>query len=112
MKNCSFASVDQCHHGSFVKTCGLRPVKLEEKTILELRSQVDGNAIQTICKHHEQTLLVKFSSLMKKCCDLFNEHLTAKTKSLKIVTPHWYSKSLYLHGKVVPGQKVVPHMIH
>jgi hypothetical protein len=108
MKNCSFASVDQCHQGSFVKTCGLRSVKLEEKTILELRSQVDCDAIQTICKHHEQTLLVKFSSLIKKCADPFNEHLTAKTKSLRIVTPHWYSKSQYLHGKVVPGQKLCP----
>ena len=86
MKNHSFTVVDQCHQLIHSRKCELRTVALEEKDILELRSQVKGNAIQTICKHHEQTLLVKFSSLIKKCADPFKDHSVVKTKSLKIVT--------------------------
>lgn len=106
MKNCSFASVDQCHQVVYSKKCKLRPVDLEEKTLLELRSQVHLDSIQTICKHHEETLLVRYSSLIKKCADPFKQHLVAKTKSLRIITLDFYSRAKSLHGKVIPGQKL------
>src|ERR1043165_1388774 len=91
--------------------CQNMPIKICKiggKTISELRWQVDCDAIQTICKHHEQTLLVKFSNLIKKCADPFNEHLTAKTMSFKFVTPHLYCKSHYLHGKRYQSKSCAP----
>lgn len=108
MKNCSFASVDQCHQLTLCQIRSLRTVQLEEKALLEIRSKVPMNDILTICNHHEQLLDVQFSKFVTKCSDPFKQHMKPRTKSLRIITLDFYSKTKSLAGKVVPGQKLCP----
>ena len=107
MRNCSFASVDRCHQLTFCKKKGLRNVEEDEKTVLGLRSNLSETDIQTVCYHHEQSLILKFSSRIKKCSDPFSLHSKGSvTKSLWIVTLDFYSKTTSLKGIIIPGEKL------
>jgi hypothetical protein len=106
MKNCSFVSVGPCHQLRFCRNKGLRNVDVEEKEMLQLRSKVPFSDIKTICKHHEQLLDIQFSQWITKCSDPFKKHSTAVTRSLRIISLDYYSKTECLQGKVVPGEKL------
>ena len=63
--------------------------------------------IQTVCYHHEQSLIVSFSSHIKKCSDPFSLHLKGPvTKALKIVSLDFYSKTASIKGVLAPGEKL------
>ena len=58
-------------------------------------------------RHHEQELLVKFSTLRKKCCDPLNRHPgKERTRSLRIVGMDVYRSLVNPPKMVVPGEKI------
>ena len=107
MKNCSFSSIDRYHQLTFSRKTVLRNVEEDEKTLLGLRSDLDKADIQTICCHHEQLLDVHFSKRILMCSDPFREHLKPAKKSLKIVNLEFYNTAVFLHNKLVPGEKCI-----
>ena len=107
MRDCSFASVDRCHQLTLSKKKGLRNVEEDEKTVLGLRSNLPETDIQTVCYHHEQSLIARFSRHIKKCSDPFSLHSKGSvTKSLCTVTLDFYSKTTSLKGIIAPGEKL------
>jgi hypothetical protein len=108
MKNCSFVTVSPCHQITLTKVKGLRAVEEERKVLLNLRSKVPLQDMSTICFHHEQSLDIVFSKMIKRCADPFEQHTQPRTKSLKAVTMDFYSKLECLRGKAVPGEKLCP----
>lgn len=107
MRNCSFASVDRCHQFIFSKKKGLRNVEEDEKTVLGLRSNLPVTDIQTVCCHHEQSLIAKFSKRIKQCSNPFSLHSKGNViKSLRTVTLDFYSKTTSLKGLIAPGEKL------
>ena len=108
MKNCSFASMNSCHQDTYTKLKELRAVDEEKKNILHLRTKVPVQDISMICHHHEQSLDIKFSHLIKRCADPFQQHKQSRTKSLRLITMDMYSKMECLQDKAVPGEKLCP----
>ena len=86
-----------------------------EIRLLKLRSQLDKASIKTICCHHEQELLKKFSKIQRKCCDPLKIHPSkARTKSLSYDVPLGTSsesddesdlKDLQLHRSMIEELK-------
>lgn len=108
MKNCSFVKLGPCNQDTFTQQKGLTAVDEDKKIILSLRTKVPVENIRTICHHHEHLLDIKFSLLVKKCADPFQQHKQARTKSLRIITMDFYSKFAYHQDKAVPGEKLCP----
>ena len=109
MDNCSFYSEESsCHQFQHTQTSFIRSTtKYEEIRLLRLRTGRKTNDIKTICSHHEQELLTKFSSLKKKRCDPTNKHPgKSRTKSLRVVSLDMFEKLSDPPCVVVPGVKV------
>lgn len=106
MKNCSFACVSPCHQRIFCRKRGIKCVTADQKEILQLRTRVSTEDIQTICLHHEQSLIVLFTKHIKKCSNPFGKHLKTRTRSLQVITAKFYSKTKCIQGKVAPGEKL------
>jgi hypothetical protein len=83
------------------------PRKREEIELLTLRSGLNEKDIKTICAHHDQELLAKFSTLRKKCCDPFNRHPgKSRTKAVRVVSLDTYKKLVNPPNSIKPGEKV------
>lgn len=108
MENCSFVAISPCHQITFTKHKRLTAVKEEKKILLSLRSKVPLKDIGTICFHHEQSLDIIFSKMIKRCADPFKQHTHPRTRSLRVITMDLYSKLECLQGKAVPGEKLCP----
>ena len=70
-RSCSFEMLGSCYLKTYTKAETLRPVSNDELELLSLRSKLPVAAITDICSHHEQVLVVKYSSLQKKCCNAY-----------------------------------------
>ena len=62
----------RCYLKTYTKAETLRPVSNDELELLSLRSKLPVAAITDICSHHEQVLVVKYSTLQKNVAMLFN----------------------------------------
>ena len=76
---------------------------------MTLRSRIEHGNIRTICLHHEQVLLTKYSTLKRKCCDPCDLHPNkSKTKSLKVVSINYYERLINPPPTITPGEKLCP----
>ena len=75
----------ECNKLTYSRTVGVNYLESFERDKLELifwRSSLTIlNINATICHHHKQTILTRFSSIQKTCFDLFKAHKKA-VKSL------------------------------
>ncbi len=63
--------------------------------------------IKEICSHHEQELLIKFSTLRRRCCDPLNRHPEkARSRSLQIISMETYKTLVNPPKMLVPEEKV------
>ncbi|XP_071951916.1 uncharacterized protein [Antedon mediterranea] len=114
LENCSFHSNDDpCHQKIHVRSTApaIRKVKKhdEELKLLVLRSGIEYRNIRTICLHHEQVFLLKYSTLKRKCCDPCDLHPNKKrNKSLKVVSVDYYKCLANPPPTIVPGEKLCP----
>lgn len=105
--NCSFYTDDNfCHQLLYTRKTLVRNVRPDEKDLLECRSKVPKYKIKTICMHHEQVLLRKFSAKRTKCCNPFESHKKPRTKSLRLVTQELYEKMHRPPDIIIPGEKL------
>ena len=80
MNSCSVGLYldSECHKLIYCRTVGLKNLESFESNELELVFWRSGltmlNINATICHHHEQTVLKKFSSFQKSCFDPFRIH--------------------------------------
>ena len=68
---------DICHLQRYSRSIGLRRMKdLESGHVLLILFRVGMTVgdCDTICYHHEQTMLNQYSQLQKRCCDPFKQH--------------------------------------
>jgi len=70
------AKDEDCHKLTYTQEVGLVPFgNLNERNmrLVELRSEIN-DGITTICYHHKQTLLIKYETYQRACCDPFALH--------------------------------------
>lgn len=98
----------RCHLKTYAKAETLRPVSNDQLELLTLRSKLPVAVITDICSHHEQVLVVKYSTLQRKCCNAFQLHNSQRKKSLQNITHTLRSDALKLGFSLVPGDKLCP----
>eukprot|EP00731_Ephydatia_muelleri_P008609 Em0004g947a len=98
----------KCYLKTYAKAETLRPVSNDELELLSLRSKLPVAAITDICSHHEQVLVVKYSTLQRKCCNAFQLHSSQRKKSLQNITHTLRCDALKLGFSLVPGDKLCP----
>ena len=73
----------ECNKLTYSRTVGVKHLESFERDELELIFWRSGltilNINGTICHHHKQTVLRRFSSMQKTCFDLFKAHKKALT---------------------------------
>ena len=104
----SFEMLGRCYLKTYTKAETLRPVSNDELELLSLRSKLPVAAITDICSHHKQVLVVKYSTLQKKCCNAFQLHNSKRKESLQNITHMLQSDALKLRFSLVPGNKLCP----
>ena len=83
MSSCSVGLYmnSECHKTTYSRTVGVKNVESFERNEIELIFWRSGltmlNTNATICQHHEQTVLRRFTSLQKYCFDPFKTHKKA-----------------------------------
>ena len=74
----SLCSIGECNKLRYSRTVGVKYLESFERDELGLIFQRSGltilNMNGTICHHHEQTVLRRFSSMQKNCFDRFKDH--------------------------------------
>ena len=110
--NCRFIKFGECHLSSYTTFTGLKllqELSSYEKEILELRSEIKVTDNDTICLHHEQVLLLRYSFLQKKCCDPLSLHKkTSCKRSLREISVAMSQKLAAINVAAKPGQKLCP----
>eukprot|EP00795_Rhopilema_esculentum_P006844 gene6844-12439_t len=113
-ENCSIGKISSsdCNLLTYSKKVGLKDISLfdlQEREILAWRTEIVITLIETVCLHHEQVFLLRYSFLQKKCCDSFKVHGKKGSKSsLREITFQMAKVFQDNHIPVVPGQKLCP----
>jgi hypothetical protein len=104
---------ETCHKLSYTKQIGQR-VSSElsdvEKDLIMWRTGLPepGPEGFTICYHHEKTVVVKYASYQRKCCNPFNLEKHSAKGSLREITID-VARDMKEHGiSVKPGEKLCP----
>lgn len=109
-QECSFGVKlsDSCHLLDYTRSKGLKPVKILKPQDIELLSwRVPGSVFESnlsICLHHEQKFLIRYSLLQKKCFDPFQKHkgvVKSALRNIPLEMPQAFKK---LQIDVVQGQ--------
>ena len=79
-----------------------------EIKILSLRTWIVDLTDKTICFHHKQTYLARYSHFQKKCCDPFAKHKKRLKSGLREITLDASTDAQLLGISLVPGQKLCP----
>ena len=79
-----------------------------EIKILSLRTWIVDLTDKTICFHHKQTYLARYSHFQKKCCDPFAKHKKPLKSGLREITLDASTDAQLLGISLVPGQKLCP----
>src|SRR5205809_7802219 len=94
MENCTIGihcgQQTECHRVVYTRSTGLKNISefsISDSALLLRRSGFTGpSVLTTVCKHHEQIFLHKYSLLQKSCCDPYSLHPNSvRKKSLRSV---------------------------
>ncbi len=112
MKKCSFSGVvgGACHQVTYTK--GNRRMRVpseEEKIVLSIRTTIPQERIETICCHHEELLMTKYSTMRRRCCDPLKSHPEVnRSKGLYTISWAFHNKVKSVAELAVPGEKLCP----
>ena len=97
-----------CHLLHYAKKPAIRDVKKQDEIkLLMLRTKLDRSVIKTICSHHEEVLLKRFSQNQTKCCNPFKAHKgVRKGKQISPLSLKIYETLIDPPDVVVPGVKL------
>ena len=102
---------EECHSTTHTRSTGFKRVdslSLELVDLFTRRTGIQCSPELAICNHHEQAVLVKYSSLQRKCCDPFLRHKNPVRGSLREISLETASEFEQLNISVVPGRKICP----
>ena len=113
LDNCFIGSQlsQSCHSFVYSRKAGIKQVSSLDASqikLISLRTGLDNIKDKTICFHHEQTTLFKYSHLQKKCCDPFLKHKKAVKAGLREVSLEASADFQSLGISVIPGHKMCP----
>ena len=78
----------------------------ESQKLLQWRTGLCDDNLQTVCNHHEKMFLTCFESSQMKCCDPFQRHKTAVRMALRPISTDLATKCRDTGISVKPGQKL------
>ena len=100
-----------CHMFVYTRKAGLKQVSsLDARQIklISLRTGLDSLIDKTICLHHEQTVLSKYSHSHRKCCNPFSKHMKKVKTGLREITLEVWSDFQKLSISIIPGHRMCP----
>ena len=113
LDNCFIGSQlsQSCHSFVYSRKAGMKQVSsldANQIKLISLRTGLDNIEDKTVCFHHEQTTLFKYSHLQKKCCDPFLKHKKAVKAGLREVSLEASADFQSLGISIIPGHKMCP----
>ena len=100
-----------CHSFLYTRKAGIKrtsSLDTNQIKLIALRTGLDNIEDKTICFHHEQTVLSKYSHSQKKCSDPFSKHKKAVKAGLREITLDAWADFQSFSVSVIPGQKMCP----